>query len=45
MKPSIVWQTTLVCFGAVNSMRGVVKQVDSELQCYDITHDINNTTF
>ncbi len=41
MKPSIVWQTDFsLTWGAVNSMRGVVKQVDSELQCYDITHDI-----
>ncbi|MGI6607752.1 MAG: SAM hydrolase/SAM-dependent halogenase family protein [Erysipelotrichaceae bacterium] len=41
MKPSIVWQTDFsLTWGAVCSMRGVVKQVDSELECYDITHDI-----
>jgi S-adenosylmethionine hydrolase len=41
MKPSIVWQTDFsLTWGAVNTMRGVVKQVDSELECYDITHEI-----
>ncbi|HPX31905.1 MAG TPA: SAM-dependent chlorinase/fluorinase [Erysipelotrichaceae bacterium] len=41
MKPSIVWQTDFsLTWGAVNTMRGVVKQIDSELECFDITHDI-----
>lgn len=41
MKPSIVWQTDFsATWGAVCTMRGVVKQVDPELECYDITHDI-----
>ncbi len=41
MKPNIVWQTDFsLTWGAVSSMRGVVKQVDKELECYDITHDI-----
>lgn len=41
MQPSIVWQTDFsLTWGAVNTMRGVVKQVDSELECYDITHEI-----
>ncbi|HPW53391.1 MAG TPA: SAM-dependent chlorinase/fluorinase [Erysipelotrichaceae bacterium] len=41
MKPNIVWQTDFsLTWGAVSSMRGVVKQVDRELECYDITHDI-----
>ena len=41
MKPNIVWQTDFsLTWGAVCSMRGVVKQVDPELECYDITHDI-----
>lgn len=43
MKPSIVWQTDFsLTWGAVASMRGVVKQVDPELECYDITHDIEH---
>lgn len=41
MKPSIVWQTDFsLTWGAVCSMRGVVKQVDPTLECFDITHDI-----
>lgn len=43
MKPSIVWQTDFsLTWGAVASMRGVVKQVDPELECFDITHDIEH---
>lgn len=41
MKPSIVWQTDFgLKWGAVASMRGVCKQVDPELECVDITHEI-----
>ncbi|MCR4588462.1 MAG: SAM-dependent chlorinase/fluorinase [Lachnospiraceae bacterium] len=41
MKPSIVWQTDFgLKWGAVASMRGVCKQVDPELECYDLTHEI-----
>lgn len=41
MKPTIVWQTDFTLkWGAVASMRGVVKQVDPELECVDITHEI-----
>lgn len=43
MKPSIVWQTDFsLSWGAVCSMRGVVKQVDPTLECYDITHEIEH---
>ncbi len=41
MKPSIVWQTDFgLKWGAVASMRGVCKQVDPEVECYDLTHEI-----
>ncbi len=41
MKPFIVWQTDFgLSWGAVASMRGVCKQVDPELECVDITHEI-----
>lgn len=41
MKPFIVWQTDFgTSWGAVASMRGVCKQVDATLECYDITHEI-----
>lgn len=41
MKPCIVWQTDFTLkWGAVASMRGVCKQVDPTLECYDITHEI-----
>ena len=41
MKPCIVWQTDFTRkWGAVASMIGVCKQVDRELECVDITHDI-----
>ncbi len=41
MKPCIVWQTDFgTSWGAVASMRGVCKQVDATLECYDITHEI-----
>lgn len=41
MKPCIVWQTDFgLSWGAVASMTGVCKQVDPELQCIDITHEI-----
>ena len=41
MKPCIVWQTDFgLSWGAVASMVGVCKQVDPELECIDITHEI-----
>ena len=40
-KSPIVWQTDFTRkWGAVASMIGVCKQVDPELECIDITHDI-----
>ena len=40
-KPCIVWQTDFtLSWGAVASMRGVCKSVDPELECVDITHEI-----
>ena len=41
MNPSIVFQTDFgTKWGAAASMKGVCKQVDPTLECYDITHEI-----
>lgn len=41
MKPCIVWQTDFTLkWGAVAAMRGVVKTIDPELECVDITHEV-----
>ena len=41
MNQSIVWQTDFgLKWGAVASMRGVCKQVDPEVECFDLTHEI-----
>ena len=41
MKPCIVWQTDFgLKWGAVAAMRGVCKQISPDLECVDITHEI-----